>query len=132
MLGDFVKLNASVIRAHVKANGLKFCWVAEQAGIAQTTLRRALSGSTVHVTRKTASQIARVLELPVRYIARELTDAERASRAKMRRRAPLRKAHKPKKESPAFSVDDRGIITAHKPLILYGPVVGGGRGGDSD
>lgn len=127
MLSDFVKLNASVIRAHVKANGLKYCWIAEQAGIAQTTLRRALSGSTVHVTRKTASQIARVLELPVRYVARELTDAERAERSKMCRRAA-----RPKKERPAFSVDRRGIITAHKPLIIYGPVVGGGRGGGED
>jgi hypothetical protein len=35
---------------------------------------------------------------------------------------------RPVKEEPAFSVTPQGSIVAHKPLILYGPIGGGGHG----
>lgn len=71
MKEELVKLNAKVIREHVKANGLKYYWIAEQSGIANTTLRRALSSPRNRMKLDTARKIAAVLGLPVSYIAKE-------------------------------------------------------------
>jgi transcriptional regulator with XRE-family HTH domain len=70
MTDELVRINAKAVRQHVKANGLKWYWVADKAGIAQTTLRRALSGPRKRVKLSTAQNLARVLELPVSYIAK--------------------------------------------------------------
>lgn len=70
MKDELVRINSKAIRQHVQANGLKLYWVAEKAGIAATTLRRALSAR-ARVKLDTARSLAQTLELPLSYIVKD-------------------------------------------------------------
>lgn len=55
------KVNPEVIRSVVREKDLKFYWVAEQAGIHKTTLRRWLSGKIQRAQQDSVRGLAEVL-----------------------------------------------------------------------
>ena len=57
-----MKLQAGAVREAIRRQDLKRYWVAEQAGIHKTTLRRWLSGDIAMVRATNVSRLANVLE----------------------------------------------------------------------
>jgi hypothetical protein len=66
---SYYRLNVGHIAEELSRQDLKRWWVAEQAGIHKTTLRRWLSGRIERVRADHAEQLARVLTVPVTLIA---------------------------------------------------------------
>lgn len=59
------RVNPEIIRTVVRQKELKFWWVAEQAGIHKTTLRRWLSGKIQRAQEESVVGLAQVLEVDV-------------------------------------------------------------------
>lgn len=66
---DFYVLRAERVNALIREQGLKKWWVAEEAGVHKTTLRRWLSGRIGKVRRHNVESLARVLTSPPSLLA---------------------------------------------------------------
>lgn len=67
---NYYTIDSKSVIAILTEQGLKRWWVAEQAGVHKTTLRRWLNGKIAKVQQKNVSRLAQVLTTSENYIAR--------------------------------------------------------------
>lgn len=73
----FLELNRQAVLDQLRSQGLKRWWVAEEAGIHKTTLRRWLSGRIRRVSADHVRCLARVLETDPAVLAAGFAESEK-------------------------------------------------------
>ena len=68
-MDQMTKLNSNKVRERIQALDLKHYWVAEEAGVHKTTLRRWLNGRITQVKTKNVARLACVLSTDLTQLA---------------------------------------------------------------
>ncbi len=71
---NLYRLKTYMVRYQMHHAGLKVWWVAEQAGVHKTTLRRWLSGRIVHLTQMHLEKLAESLGVPWQEIGTAISE----------------------------------------------------------